>query len=415
VGRDLLAELIDRMSVDECLDRLLQIEGDRAVLAAEEARLLARMVARPDPVPAVKGFIREEIAAALRWSANLTGQRIEVAQALTGPLTATLDVLEDGALSYAQARALAAAVAPLDREATAEVQQRVLARAGGQSLARFSAALRRAVSAVDPRGAEQRHQACAGDRRVSVAADEEAMAWLHAYLPAVDAATIWTAVQAIADGVPAGDARSADQKCADALTSLAAGALARGELVEQHARRPAVQVTVALSTLLGVDEQPGDLDGHGPIPAALARRIAADPTGTWRRLVTDPRGRLIDYGRSRYRPPPALAEFVLARDRTCRGPITSRTARRCDIDHRQPWHDGGTTNQHNLQVLSKRAHIGKDQIGWHSRLLSDGTTRWTSPLARVYDKPPDPYPTDTTVRTTSSQRQPEHDPDPPPF
>ena len=53
---------------------------------------------------------------------------------------------------------------------------------------------------------------------------------------------------------------------------------------------------VALSTLLGFDEQPGELAGYGPIPADLARRMAADPTGTWTRLVTDELGQLVDYG-----------------------------------------------------------------------------------------------------------------------
>jgi hypothetical protein len=81
-----------------------------------------------------------------------------------------------------------------------------------------------------------------------------------------------------------------------------------------------VQVIVALSTLLGVDEQPGELDGYGPIPAGLARLLAADPTGTRRRLITDPLGRLVDSGRTRYRPPSDLADYVRAGDRTCQVP-----------------------------------------------------------------------------------------------
>jgi hypothetical protein len=67
--------------------------------------------------------------------------------------------------------------------------------------------------------------------------------------------------------------------------------------------RPAIPVCVALSTLLGLDQQPGELAGTGPIPASIARRLAADPTGTWRRLVTDELGKLVDYGRTTYRPP----------------------------------------------------------------------------------------------------------------
>jgi hypothetical protein len=44
-------------------------------------------------------------------------------------------------------------------------------------------------------------------------------------------------------------------------------------------------------------------EGDGPEesrthPAQVARRIAADHTGTWRRLITDEHGRLPDYGHS---------------------------------------------------------------------------------------------------------------------
>jgi hypothetical protein len=68
-------------------------------------------------------------------------------------------------------------------------------------------------------------------------------------------------------------------------------------------RRPQVNVTVAASTLLGIDDQPAELDGHGPIPAVLARALAVDPTGTWRRLLTDDHGRLVDVTSHTYRPP----------------------------------------------------------------------------------------------------------------
>ena len=45
---------------------------------------------------------------------------------------------------------------------------------------------------------------------------------------------------------------------------------------------------------MGVDNSPGELVGYGPIPAPVARRIAADPGGTWRRMLTDPAGNLLD-------------------------------------------------------------------------------------------------------------------------
>ena len=171
-------------------------------------------------------------------------------------------------------------------------------------------------------------------------------------------------------------------------------------------RRPTVSVTVALSTLFAVDDQPGELDGYGPIPAEVARRIAADPSGTWRRLITDERGHVLNYGRTVYRPPADLREFVIARDHTCRGIGCQRTARRSEVDHIHPWAQGGRTDADNLTPECSRDHHLKDDAGWTVRLAPDGTVRWTSPSGRTYDKPPHRYPVDTTTQA---------DPDPPPF
>jgi hypothetical protein len=82
-----------------------------------------------------------------------------------------------------------------------------------------------------------------------------------------------------------------------------------------------------------VEDEPGWLDGYGPITADTARALAADQTGTWRRLVIDPIfGQVIDYGTTRYRPPSHLAELVIARDGTCTFPPCNRPARSCDLD-----------------------------------------------------------------------------------
>lgn len=90
-------------------------------------------------------------------------------------------------------------------------------------------------------------------------------------------------------------------------------------------------MTVPISTLLGLDERPGELEGYGPITADVARRVAAH--GVWRRLLTDPAtGVLLDYGTTRYVPPPDLVDHVQARDRTCRFPTCSRPARLCQFD-----------------------------------------------------------------------------------
>ncbi|MGH4009305.1 MAG: hypothetical protein ACRDTH_14330 [Pseudonocardiaceae bacterium] len=81
-----------------------------------------------------------------------------------------------------------------------------------------------------------------------------------------------------------------------------------------------VSVIVPITTLLGLDDYGGELVGHGPIFAGLAREIAAQ--GTWRRLLTDlASGTLYDHGRTTYTPPTGLADFVRARDLRCRFPV----------------------------------------------------------------------------------------------
>jgi hypothetical protein len=175
------------------------------------------------------------------------------------------------------------------------------------------------------------------------------MSELWALMPTEGAAAVTAAIDALAGITSADDPRSADQRRADALVDIAVAALHDPLLPKAQGIRPAIQVTVALSALLGCDNELGELAGCGPIPASVARRIAADETGTWRRLVTDPlTGQLLDYGRTTYRPPRDLAEFVMARDQVCTFPHCSRPAHRCHLDHRVSYTRGGGTSPDNV-------------------------------------------------------------------
>ncbi|HEY3091239.1 MAG TPA: DUF222 domain-containing protein, partial [Jatrophihabitantaceae bacterium] len=185
------------------------------------------------------------------------------------------------------------------------------------------------------------------------------------------------------------DARSADQRRADALVDVFTRVLGDPALPEQHGQRPAINVTVSLGTLLGCDEQPAHLDGYGPITAALARRIAADKSGTWRRPVTDDTGQLLDYARRTYRPPANLTDHASARDHTCTFPGCRRPARLCDLDHTEPWADGGETNRANVSALCTRHHNAKHDAGWRVKRRQDGTSTWTGPTGHTYVRPAD--------------------------
>ena len=152
-----------------------------------------------------------------------------------------------------------------------------------------------------------------------------------------------------------------------------------------------IDVTVALSTLMGLDDQPAELAGFGPIAAEQARALALG--GTWRRIVTDPlTGTVLDVGRTRYRPPAALAEHVLARDQVCAGPGCSVPGHRCDLDHTTEYHGTpangspvrGTTSAGNLGPLSSRCHRLKTDGGFTLRQVRSGLFEWRTPAGLTY-------------------------------
>jgi hypothetical protein len=190
-----------------------------------------------------------------------------------------------------------------------------------------------AVLAADPASAAERDQRARAGRFVSPPCREpDGMASLLIRLPAADAAAIYVAEDAAArrqqKATDSDDKRTLEQVRADVLAELGWSALHAGHLgccqptcghvgmrLGRRRGRPVmVNVTVAFTTLIGVDDQPAHLHGYGPITAEVARRIAAD--GTWRRLLTDPASRaVLDVGRERYTPPPDLAEHVIVRDK----------------------------------------------------------------------------------------------------
>jgi len=157
-----------------------------------------------------------------------------------------------------------------------------------------------------------------------------------------------------------------------------------------------VQITVGLNTLLGVDDEPAELAGHGPITAATARDLAFTLGSTWRRLVTDPvTGYLLDYGRKTYRPPAALADHVRARDVTCRTPNCTRPASHCDLDHVISWPAGATSEQ-NLATRCDIDHRLKHEGRWRHQLSTDpqhppGTIVMVSPTGHVCLSRPHDY------------------------
>ena len=445
------------LSVDGRIDALVAVERHIALLQARSVELLAALDAADRTGD---GFTRDHVAAAVRVPPASMRTRMTIATELTGRLPATLGMLRAGLISLRHAHDLAEGTRTLTPESAAAVEARVLGRAAEQTATQFRAAVTRAVLRVsDPGEQEQSHTDAVTERRVVAVPADRGMTWLTAYLPAPDAATILAAINAAAHATVhrrGGDTRTADQRRADALVDLCSTPLhgpttphdpdtphgphgpttlhgpGRGpggphtphtpHGTRAHGQRPAIQVTVAASTLLGLDDQPAELDGHGPITAGMARRIAADPTGTWRRLLTDDHGLILAAGARTYRPPTELARTVIARDVHCQYPGCRRAARYTDLDHVRPYRPGDTTTTANLMSLCRRHHRLKHTSRWKvTRDDPTGITTWTDHHDRTYRSRPPDQPTTTTAtppeppEEQTVPRTAVADPDPPPF
>lgn len=175
-----------------------------------------------------------------------------------------------------------------------------------------------------------------------------------------------------------------------ALVEAVGAALAMRPRMHETVHRPLVQVVVGLDTLIGADDRPADLVGHGPITATTARALAAD--GVWKRLVTDPQsGNLLDHGRTTYKPPVPLADHVDARDQRCRFPTCTRRARDSHQDHLRRFEHDGITSDDNLHALCPSHHLLKEHRDWNVLAHPDGRLTWVTPTGHRHTSEPYDY------------------------
>ncbi|MFL6129629.1 MAG: DUF222 domain-containing protein [Mycobacteriales bacterium] len=356
---------------------------------------------RGDPgVPQISEFAVDEVASALRLTRPTAGMRVQLAVELAGRLAATATALRAGSIDVPKARAIVDAVTGLDDTLATAVQERVLPRAGQQTTGQLRASLSRAVLANDPAAAEIRHRQAVAGRLVTVRPLADGMAGLWALLPADGAAALYARLDRLARRAAADDPRPMDARRADALLALTLTDATtdattdvtptRGDTAGPPPVPARVHVTVSAGTALGLADQPGHLAGHGPVPASMARRLAA--TGAWRKVTIDPAtGAATDVGRTRYTPSAALADLIRTRDITCRFPGCRQPAHCCDIDHVTPWPTGPTTAA-NLATLCRHHHRLKHRTNWQVEADDPATLTWTSPTGHRYTTTAGPDP-----------------------
>lgn len=403
-------------------------------------------------VEQISEFAADEIRAALTWTRRAADDQLSLGVAIVERLPEVHRALAAGSIDLPKARVICDGVAVLESAAAERVVAAVIGDAPGLTTGQLRSRLRRLAIAVDPEAAQKRHDQGLAERRLERELLGDGTAVLTGtHLPvgraAEAAARIDTLARAAKHG---GDARSLDQLRADTFLDLLTGAHAevatgaRGDVVLTGARRevatgvrvdrvsggasdvvsgvdrglatgapsasawvthptgsrPAasaegaargvVELTVPLTTLMGFAEHPGELGGWGPVIADVARQVVGRRRqAAWRFSVTDQTGRLLHNVATRRRPVTADAEFVRARDRTCRAPGCRVPARRSDLDHVRDWARGGPTTRANLAALCRHDHRLKHEGGWRHRPIAPGVFAWTTALGHTYLVGPD--------------------------
>ncbi|MET3935169.1 DUF222 domain-containing protein [Arthrobacter sp. OAP107] len=314
--------------------------------------------------------------------------------------------------------------------------------AGELTPARFRAKARYWRERHHPVSIEKRHHRCVQDRRLEYAPDRDGMAWLSAYLPADQAAGIWnrttTAARAMqgpaetrtltqrrvdaaaawllgaapgvggtaqgdrrigselagpAGSVSAGGSLSADFASAASPSSGSesagsAGSVSAGSVLVGDVPSPTAQVlvTVPVFSLLGLSGEPATLDGHGPIPPSMARRLVADGATSFLRVLTDPRdGAPLEIGRTSYRLTKPMRQWLRLRDAKCTFPNCNNHSLDNDADHILAWADGGGTGVTNLGQPCPKHHRLKHSTAWQPvGATRDAPPGWISPSGRSY-------------------------------
>lgn len=337
-------------------DRMLEVlRAQYRQLAHEQARMAATLVelGRCDGVPAPgavsrsgrpDGFAVHETRAALRW----TRRAADAEHGLSEAVVAVPDLFaawDAGAVDRPRVVVFDRYLTGLTDEQVAAVCATAVPRAPGLTTGQLEALLRRLVIEVDPDAAARWYRRGVRERTVHAYLAVDGTVTMSATgLPPDEAEAACRRVEALAarvkrSGYPGriGQIRAdvylglldgrfhglTDEDIVAVLIASPRRAEDTADLVRTgngggspapprppapgarppRDRRRGIEIRAALSTLLGLDDRPGEIPGLGPVLAAQVRgRVATQTAAHWRFAVVDAAGRLRSEGYLRRRP-----------------------------------------------------------------------------------------------------------------
>lgn len=404
-----VAVLDTELPESELVERIALLERVKSAAAAGQARAAAALDAARCAAEAAAGMpaarrgrgVAVEVALARRDAPVRGGRHLGLAKALVHEMPYTLAALECGALSEWRATIVVRESAcldvadrrALDAELCADIRN-----LDGVGDARLAAAAKEIAYRLDPHAVVDRAARAESDRTVTIRPAPDTMTYLTALLPVAQGVSVYAALRRAADTTF--DGRSRGQIMADTLAERVTGRSST------EAVPVGVNLVISDEVLLGGAPGAAQVDGYGPIPAAVAARLVtsavADPTSraTLRRLYVNPdSGALVALESRARRFPKGLSAFIALRDQRCRIPYCDAPIRH--HDHATPRCRGGPTSAGNGLGACEQCNYAKEADGWRvttnvddqsGRHRAEFTTptgaRYTSTAPRLPNGPP---------------------------
>jgi hypothetical protein len=236
--------------------------------------------------------------------------------------------------------------------------------------ARIRAEAKKIAYRLDAQAIVDRAVRAESERTVTIRPAPDAMTYVTVLLSMTKGVAVYAALSRAAD--TCGDGRGRGQVMADTVVERVTGRAAEVPVPV------AVNLVITDESLLAGDTEPARVEGYGPVPAAIARRLVAAglkdrrSRATLRRLYKHPRSGALVAMESRARLfPKGLSRFIDVRDDTCRTPY-------CDVpirhhDHATAHGRGGVTNGLNGLGLCEACNYAKEAPGWTVTTTHDET------------------------------------------
>ncbi len=327
-----------------------------------------------------------EIGAALRLTRRSAEWETRFALDLTRRVPEVFNAFLFGRIDFRRARVLVDGTLHVPETTARTVVDTVLDDAPQLTTGQLRERVRKLCIDVNPADMEDRYEWALADRRLVVEANDSGTANLMGLdVPPHVAQAIKRRVHRKAIRLRnLGDPRTMDQLRVDIFL----------DLLRQRSSKPGedasgsggVNIDVDLTTLAGLDDHSGHLNGYGPVIADIARQTAEHQVnGEWRWTLRDPEtGLPIDGGIVRRRPTAPQRRKVETLYKTCVHPGCRMPSVDCDIDHRVPWSERRLTCSDDLGPLCRHHHRIRHVFGWSYKMVDGGDILFTSPLRHRY-------------------------------